>query len=517
MLSHKLLMSRGVHHPRYRCLMCMSDVESCDPMETCDSAIECYSSHTRDTYGKEMYSKGCAETADNVNFYCLTTHYEREHGHTEGGYYSQYAINCCTGDLCNNGSFPTLAPMTIFDEAVEYNDDYGYLVRRVFSILGPAVLIVAILLCLLLYMRKRHKRRMGTLTMHENDNYYRDDLRATAAGDSTLREMFDHSITSGSGSGLPLLIQRTLAKQISLMECIGKGRYGEVWRGIWQGENVAVKIFFSRDEASWKRETEIYSTVLLRHENILGYIGSDMTSRNSCTQLWLVTHYHELGSLYDYLNRATLDPLHVIKLCLSAVSGLVHLHTEIFGTQGKPAIAHRDIKSKNVLVKSNGTCVIADFGLAVTHTQKTGQLNIAQNSRVGTKRYMAPEILDETINCGVFESYRQVDLYAFGLVLWEVSRRCWSNGIVEEYKPPFFDMVPSDPSFEDMRKVVCDDHQRPSIPNRWASDPTLSAMVKLMKECWHPNPLARLTALRVKKTLGKIALTDPKISLSLDI
>lgn len=65
-------------------------------------------------------------------------------------------------------------------------------------------------------------------------------------------------MTSGSGSGLPLLIQRTLAKQISLCECIGKGRYGEVWRGVWHGENVAVKIFFSRDEASWTRETEIY-------------------------------------------------------------------------------------------------------------------------------------------------------------------------------------------------------------------------------------------------------------------
>ena len=45
-----------------------------------------------------------------------------------------------------------------------------------------------------------------------------------AAGDSTLREIFDHSMTSGSGSGLPFLVQRTLAKQIALRECIGKGR-----------------------------------------------------------------------------------------------------------------------------------------------------------------------------------------------------------------------------------------------------------------------------------------------------
>lgn len=64
--------------------------------------------------------------------------------------------------------------------------------------------------------------------------------------------------------------------------------------------------------------------------------------------------------------------------------------------QGKPAIAHRDIKTKNILVKINGTCCIADFGLAVTHTQSTGQTQIAPNPRVGTKRYMSPELLDET-------------------------------------------------------------------------------------------------------------------------
>lgn len=39
-------------------------------------------------------------------------------------------------------------------------------------------------------------------------------------------------------------------------------------------------------------------------------------------------------------------------------------------------------------------------------------------------------------------------------------------GIVEEYRPPFFDLVPIDPSFEEMRKVVCVDQQRPVLHNR---------------------------------------------------
>lgn len=203
-------------------------------------------------------------------------------------------------------------------------------------------------------------------------------------------------MSSGSGSGLPLLIQRTIAKQVSLADSIGRGRYGEVWRAVWHGENVAVKIFFSRDEESWKRETEIYSTILLRHENILGYIGSDMTSRNSCTQLWLITHYFPLGSLYDYLNKAALSHHQMLQICKTVASGLVHLHTEIFGTEGKPAIAHRDIKSKNILIRSDCSCVIADFGLAVTHTQSDGKIDFGTNFKVGTKRYMAPEVLDDT-------------------------------------------------------------------------------------------------------------------------
>lgn len=73
---------------------------------------------------------------------------------------------------------------------------------------------------------------------------------------------------------------------------------------------------------------------------------------------------------------------------------------------------------------------------------------------------------------GVFESFRRVDIYAFGLVLWEMCRRTISSGFVEEYRPPFFDMVPSDPSFEDMRKVVCVDQYRPVTPiHLWESDP----------------------------------------------
>ncbi|XP_034784701.2 activin receptor type-1-like [Acipenser ruthenus] len=235
-----------------------------------------------------------------------------------------------------------------------------------------------------------------------------------------------------------------------------------------------------------------------------GFMASDMTSRHSSTQLWLITQYHENGSLYDYLQRVAVEMQAGLALTLSMMSGLLHLHTEICGTQGKPAIAHRDLKSKNILVKKDLQCCIADLGLAVMHSQSDNQLDVGNNTKVGTKRYMCPEVLDESIQSQCFDAYKRVDIWAFGLVLWEIARRTYSNGIVEEYRPPFYDLIPNDPSFEDMRKVVCVEQHSPFIPNRWSSDPALSVLAKLMKECWYQNPSARLTALPIRKTLTKI-------------
>ncbi|TRY66484.1 hypothetical protein DNTS_005374 [Danionella cerebrum] len=400
---------------------------------------------------------------------------------------------CCNTQNCN-------ANLSVPEKTVEKP-------MRLMLLVGVPLLVLLVIVMaacgLVLWLRAR-KTRISCSLFHQLVEKDTSMLKVPSGGDPTYGDIFDEFCTSGSGTGLPYLVQRTMARQISLVECVGKGRYGEVWRGTWMGESVAVKIFSSRDEQSWFRETEIYNTVQLRNENILGFIASDMTSKNSSTQLWLVTHFHELGSLYDFLQYSTLDPESCLRMCLSIASGLVHLHTEILSTQGKPAIAHRDLKSRNILVKRNGQCCIADLGLAVIHSQSNDYLDVGNNPRVGTKRYMAPEVLDETIRVDVFESYKQTDIWALGLVLWEISRRTNVNGIVEEYRPPFFDMVPSDPSFEEMKKVVCVDQHRPSLHNRLHSHPILSAIAKIMKECWFQSPSARLTALRVRKTLSKL-------------
>lgn len=63
----------------------------------------------------------------------------------------------------------------------------------------------------------------------------------------------------------------------------------------------------------------------------------------------------------------------------------------------------------------------------------TNEVDIPPNTRVGTKRYMPPEVLDETLNRGHFQSYIMADMYSFGLILWEVARRCVSGGTYSKY------------------------------------------------------------------------------------
>ena len=81
---------------------------------------------------------------------------------------------------------------------------------------------------------------------------------------------------------------------------------------------------------------------------------------------------------------------------------------------GKPAIAHRDLKSKNILVKKDLTCAIADLGLCVKHEAESDTVDLPNNRKVGTKRYLAPELLDETLNPQHFDSWKRADVHSLG-------------------------------------------------------------------------------------------------------
>ena len=50
---------------------------------------------------------------------------------------------------------------------------------------------------------------------------------------------------------------------------------------------------------------------------------------------------------------------------------------------------------------------------------------------------MAPEVLDDSINMKHFESFKRADIYAMGLVFWEVARRCSIGGKFLSLPPIF--------------------------------------------------------------------------------
>ncbi|OXB55426.1 hypothetical protein ASZ78_014554 [Callipepla squamata] len=363
---------------------------------TCQTEGACWASVML-TNGKEEVIKSCVSLPElNAQVFC---HSSRNITKTE----------CCYTDFCNNITLR----LPIASESPGR------------AAAGPVVLAVTVavpvcvlsLVAVLAACSCQGRRCARARTKPPNVEEPLSDCNLVSSG-KTLKDLIYDMTTSGSGSGLPLLVQRTIARTIVLQEIVGKGRFGEVWRGKWCGEDVAVKIFSSRDERSWFREAEIYQTVMLRHENILGFIAADNKDNGTWTQLWLVSEYHEQGSLFDYLNRGTVTAEGMVRLALSIASGLAHLHMEIVGTQGKPAIAHRDLKSKNILVKRNESCAIADLGLAVKHDSVLNTIDIPQNPRA------------------------------------------------------------------------------------------LRVMGRIMRECWYANGAARLTALRIKKTISQLCVQE---------
>ncbi|KAK3761697.1 hypothetical protein RRG08_016129 [Elysia crispata] len=447
-------------------------------------------------------------------------------------------FRCCMGHLCNQNLTASSAAAHEDGSSPKANGRMGNPDKGLLIAMAVAVCLVALLIVIViaLVVRRRCQLRKKELGLRQQ--------AATCKlleADALWKEDFGDQMSSGSGRGQPHLVKQTVGKQVTMEKLIGKGRFGEVWRGKWRGEDVAVKTFSSREETSYKQESEMYNTILLRHDNILGFCAADTIGINSTTQHLLIMHYHRNGSLYDYLQSSDIDVEDMLILAHSAAAGLAHLHEEILeggGCRVKPSIAHRDIKSKNILVKDNGQCCIGDLGHAIRNdsheeseektkpaakastslwcfkesNQTDGNDSLPSDTEsktasepvkllVGTKRYMAPEVLNGELNPAFFESFKRVDVYAFGLVLWEIAKR--ARPYADLYHPPFWDVVPHDPTLEDMKKVVVDEGQRPPIPNQWETDPLMCDIARMMCECWSHQPSARLTILRVKKNLHR--------------
>ncbi|KAM7369530.1 hypothetical protein PAMP_010848 [Pampus punctatissimus] len=157
-------------------------------------------------------------------------------------------------------------------------------------------------------------------------------------------------------------------KPLQLLEVKARGRFGCVWKAQMMNEYMAVKIFPIQNKESWRNEKDIFMTPGMRHENILRYIAAEKRGSHLEAEFWLITEFHERGSLSDFLKGNVVSWSELCHIAESMACGLAYLHEDIPRQKGegpKPAIAHRDFKSKNILLRSDLTAVLADFGLAV--------------------------------------------------------------------------------------------------------------------------------------------------------
>ncbi|KAK2840463.1 hypothetical protein Q5P01_014203 [Channa striata] len=302
---------------------------------------------------------------------------------------------------------------------------------------------------------------------------------------------------------------------IKMEVLVGKGRFAEVWRarllqadkgGVNSFETVAVKVFPAVEYASWRNECSIFSDSKLEHDNVVRFLAAEERGPPGHTrEYWLVLDYHSLGNLQDFLTTNILSWEELVAMAGSVAKGLAHLHSDTT-PNGVPKVpvAHRDLKSSNIVVKSRTECSLCDFGLALRLDLSLTVDDYANSGQVGTARYMAPEVLESRVNLEDPEAFKQMDVYSMALVLWEMASRCHAIGEVKSYEPAFGSKVCEQPCVDSMRDLVLRDRGRPDIPSAWTQHQGMNVFCFTITECWDHDPEARLTAHCVVERLSAL-------------
>ena len=206
--------------------------------------------------------------------------------------------------------------------------------------------------------------------------------------------------------------------EIKYGNVIGRGTFGEVYKGTWRGAVVAVKKLNSSqmsEEFVREYEREVYLMRTLRAPNILQFLGSTFNPPDIC----IVMEYMSRGSLYNILHdeSCTLEWPLILHMLADTAKGMTYLHT------CKPPVIHRDLKSHNLLVDEFWRVKVSDFGLSTVFEQ-TDQTMAAY----GTPCWTAPEVL-RNLHYTV-----KADVYSFGIVMWECVTRADPYGNMLPYK-----------------------------------------------------------------------------------
>ncbi|XP_048321668.1 MDIS1-interacting receptor like kinase 2-like [Ziziphus jujuba] len=190
--------------------------------------------------------------------------------------------------------------------------------------------------------------------------------------------------------------------------CIGVGGNGSVYKTLLStGQVVAVKKFHENGGRASKEAFDSETSMLtkVRHRNIIKLFGFCSHTRYS----FLVYEFMERGSLFqilrDNVKAKELEWTTRVNIVKGLANAISYLHHGCC-----PAIVHRDISSKNVLLDAEYEACISDFGSAINlHPGSSNWTSFA-----GTFGYSAPEL------SYTMEVNEKSDVYSFGIVTLEV-------------------------------------------------------------------------------------------------
>ncbi|KAJ3017614.1 UNVERIFIED_CONTAM: Mitogen-activated protein kinase kinase kinase kinase 4 [Siphonaria sp. JEL0065] len=201
------------------------------------------------------------------------------------------------------------------------------------------------------------------------------------------------------GKKFPILLRTPSPKgQVELIETVGKGNYGYVYKGrlINSNEISAIKVVFLKEDELKETLLEMEILKACNHPNITKY----MAIKKPLTEDQIASIIYE------------------------SVVGLEYLHNQV-------ALIHRDIKAGNLLLTEQGELKLADFGVSAKLKSPQG----TARTFIGTPYWMAPEV----ISCDPESASSQSAHY-------DCKADIWSIGItaieIADKNPPLSDIHP---------------------------------------------------------------------------